>query len=169
MGRGAPKLGSGDQWDQFYPRQHESSGYLEVRRGKVMEEEAANGKKRGAFAHCVLEVFRKGRAPNLKGTSCHVKLKKKNCGHFDLGGISSLFRFLITFLHFGAHRIVDFQVWWQCHILVRAWSQLAGEATSCLSCLCVCDHIMQLCRSSDFLFIKHGSGHLFSRFAVRLK
>lgn len=50
---------------------------MEVRRGKVMEEEAANGKKRGAFAHCVLEVFRKGRAPNLKGTSCHVKLKKK--------------------------------------------------------------------------------------------
>lgn len=30
-----------------------------------------------AFAQCILEVFRKGRAPNLKGTSCHVKFKKK--------------------------------------------------------------------------------------------
>lgn len=74
-----------------------------------------------AFPHCVLEVFRKGCSPDFK--KYFMVCEKKNCGHFDLGGISSLCKFLITFPYFWVHLIMDFQIRGQRYILVRAWSQ----------------------------------------------
>ena len=61
-------------------------------------------RKREMHERCFLEVFRGLKAPNSKSNSeqyfMACGIKKKNCGHFVLGAISSVFRFLISFCHF---------------------------------------------------------------------
>ena len=67
--RGDIRMAAGYKWGLFCPGQRESSGYLEVRGGRLWKWKKHMERKRVVLGCCLLEVFGELKAPNFKSNS----------------------------------------------------------------------------------------------------
>lgn len=116
------------------------------------------GRRREVLAPRLLDVFRKLKASNSKSNSKQYFMmwNKKIFSHFGLEDISSLFRLLITFQHFGICRIMDFLELVTVSCSELSTKSASRDGNSCLPFLRVSGHSISPLCASDFLFIKWG-------------